>query len=480
MLTYHKFIALFSSTLLFGFVHSQYFISSSFINTIEPITLQAISGLSLPYSVDTYKIIYNTTDVDGTQTVASGALCIPVSPNCQGFPIAVYEHGTSLRKIDVPSEDVSETYIGRIFSAGGYQVVMPDYLGMGESPGLHPYCHGESEATATIDMIRAVREAQNLGAIPGMGPDNGELFITGYSQGGHAAMATHKYIEDNNLLEEFNVLASAPCSGPYEITGAMADTILAASYSNPGYIVYIMAAYQRVYGNLYTSYSDILKSPYDEIVEPYFNGNNYTLAMGSLNEQLPQEIQAFVEDSVLENFLEAASGQNHPIWQAMAANDNYDWLPTRPVKMYYCTGDEQVSFQNALAAEAAMLANGAVDVEAVYKGDGMHNDCVLPSLTDAFNWFETLKTECASTDITNLELRDVMVYPNPTNAITTIESNEFKQCEVLLSDPSGRIVLTFNKHQEVQDIDLSKLIPGAYFIELRAESKSAILKLIKE
>ena len=293
-------------------------------------------------------------------------------------------------------------------------------------------------------------------------------------------MATHKYIEDNNLLEEFNVLASAPCSGPYEITGAMADTILAASYSNPGYIVYIVAAYQRVYGNLYTSYSDILKSPYDEIVEPYFNGNNYTLNMGSLNDQLPQEIQAFVEDSVLENFLEASSGQNHPIWQAMAANDNYDWLPTRPVKMYYCTGDEQVSFQNALAAEAAMLANGAVDVEAVYKGDGMHNDCVLPSLTDAFNWFETLKTECISADITNLDARDVMVYPNPTKSIITIASNEFKQCEVLLLDPSGRIVLTLNKKQEVQDINLAKLIPGAYFIELRTETKSAILKLIKE
>ena len=80
----------------------QYFISSSFINTIEPITLQAISGLSLSYSVDTYKIIYNTTDVDGTPTIASGAFCVPVSPDCQGFPIAVYEHGTSLRKIDVP------------------------------------------------------------------------------------------------------------------------------------------------------------------------------------------------------------------------------------------------------------------------------------------------------------------------------------------------------------------------------------------
>jgi pimeloyl-ACP methyl ester carboxylesterase len=480
MTTYSKIIVLFFSSFFFGTAQSQYFISSSFINTIEPITLQAISGLSLTYTVDTYKIIYNTTDVDGTPTIASGAFCIPVSPDCQGFPIAVYEHGPSLRKIDVPSEDVSETYIGRIFAAGGYQVVMPDYLGMGEGPGLHPYCHGESEATATIDMIRAVREAQTLGEIPGIEPDNGELFITGYSQGGHAAMATHKYIEDNNLLEEFNVLGSAPCSGPYEITGAMADTILAASYSNPGYIVYLMASYQRVYGNLYTSYSDILKSPYDEIVEPYFNGNNYTLGMGSLNDQLPQEIQVFVEDTVLANFIDASSGQNHPIWQAMAANDNHDWLPTRPIKMYYCTGDEQVSFQNALAAEAAMLANGAVDVEAVYKGEGMHNDCVLPSLTDAFNWFETLKTECTAAGIMDIETGDVKLYPNPTKSVITIESNEFKQSQVFVSDPSGRVVYSINKTEEVQDIDLSELIPGAYFFELRAGSKSKILKLIKE
>ena len=41
--------------------------------------------------------------------------------------------------------------------------------------------------------------------------------------------------------------------------------------------------YQSVYGDFYNSYSDILRSPYDEIVVPYFNGNNTTLGMGSLN-----------------------------------------------------------------------------------------------------------------------------------------------------------------------------------------------------
>jgi hypothetical protein len=35
---------------------------------------------------------------------------------------------------------------------------MPDYIGMGGSPGLHPYVHAASEATASIDMIRAARE----------------------------------------------------------------------------------------------------------------------------------------------------------------------------------------------------------------------------------------------------------------------------------------------------------------------------------
>tara|TARA_B100000963_G_scaffold321279_1_gene304410 strand:+ start:2975 stop:3127 length:153 start_codon:yes stop_codon:yes gene_type:complete len=45
-------------------------------------------------------------------------------------------------------------------------------------------------------MIRAAREfiADSLNLI-----DNGQVFLTGYSQGGHACMATHKYIYENNL-----------------------------------------------------------------------------------------------------------------------------------------------------------------------------------------------------------------------------------------------------------------------------------------
>ena len=473
-------LALIMATLSSASWSQQYIISATYMNATPQVTLASVANLPLEYDVETYKIIYNTIDALGNPTIASGAFCIPISEDCSNFPMAVYEHGTSLRKVDVPSYDVQEAYIGKIFSSGGYNVIMPDYIGMGESPGLHPYCHGESEATATLDMIRAVREGETLGLIPGMTQDNGELFLTGYSQGGHAAMATHKYVEDNNLLSEFNILASAPCSGPYEITGAMADTILAASYSNPGYIVYLMASYQSVYGNLYNTYSDILRSPYDQIVVPYFNGDNTTLGMGSLNNQLPTIIQELVVDSVLQNFLNSASDFSHPLWQAMSDNDNHDWTPERPVRMYYCTGDEQVSFQNALAAEATMQGNGADNVEAIYMGDGMHNECVLPSLSDVYYWFDTIRTPCNTNGLEVVKLDGVEIFPNPVIDELEIQIVSPGKNQIIISDGFGKQVEYIQNVQNSIKISMSDYDSGCYFIEVRMKDKSVIQKVIKE
>ena len=473
---YLAFSLLFLQTTLF----SQYIESVTYMNTTPVVTLASVANLPLEYDVETYKVVYNTVDGLGEPTIASGAFCIPISEDCSNFPMAVYEHGTSLRKVDVPSNDVQETYIGKIFAAGGFNVVLPDYIGMGDSPGLHPYCHGATEATATIDMIRAVREAESLGMIPGMTTDNGELFLTGYSQGGHAAMATHKYIEENDMLTEFNVLASAPCSGPYEITGAMADTILAASYSKPGYIVYMLAGYQSIYGNLYNDYSDILRSPYDEIVVPYFNGNNTSLGMNSLNDQLPQIIQELVVDSVLENFLNSQADFSHPLWQAMADNDNHDWNPIRPIRMYYCTGDEQVSFQNAIAAGAAFEANGIENAEAVYMGDGNHNECILPSLTDVYYWFDTLRSPCQESGLQHLKTEHVELFPNPVSDELQVMIKSPGKHELLVLDGFGRRVYHLKDISGNSSIALSDFESGVYFVEVRSKDHSVIQKIIKE
>ena len=455
---------------------SQYLISATYVNTTNPLGLSLATGLTLSYDIDMYKMVYNTVDALGQPTIASGAFLVPSNTTCTDFPMLVYHHGTSLRKIDVPSNDVDETNIGRVFGAGGYFVLMPDYIGMGDSPGLHPYCHAESEATATRDMIRAAREfiADSLQMI-----DNGELFLTGYSQGGHAAMAAHKYIEDNNLLGEFNVLGSAPCSGPYEMSGAMADTILSPfPYSNPGYLVYLLSAYQMVYGNLYNSYSDILNSPYDTIVPPYFDGNNTTLGMGSLNNLLSGYIDTLMVDTVIANFSNSMSTFGHPLWTNLLANDNHDWTPQRPIKMYYCTGDEQVTSQNAVAAEAAMLANGAIDVEAVNMGTGNHNDCVLPALTTAYYWFDGLRSLCNSTGFNEFNTTvSPFAFPNPVKNLLSLnfEGDGFLK----VTNIAGKQVHSqlINGNLELSTSNWSK---GIYIVEIQNEHNRLIQRVVKQ
>src|ERR1051326_8920384 len=105
----------------------------------------------------------------------------------------------------------SELVVGLAFATSGYAVAMPDYLGLGDSPGLHPYHHARSEATASVDMLRAARAfcAANGFQL------NGRLFLAGYSQGGHATMALLRELETWHM-NEFTVTACAPMAGAYD------------------------------------------------------------------------------------------------------------------------------------------------------------------------------------------------------------------------------------------------------------------------
>ena len=443
------------------FFHSQYLVSCVYLGISSSNVLSGATGLSLDYDVKMYKLTYNTVDTDSLPTIATGAFFIPTNTTCTDFPFAVYNHGTTLRKNDVPSNNNPEAIIGKVFSAGGYFVCMPDYIGMGDSPGFHPYVHAKSEATASVDMVRAAREYLSTTNFV----DNNELFLTGYSQGGHACMATTKFINDENLQSEFNIVASAPCSGPYDLSGIMADTIIAPSpYSNPGYIVYLLASYQLAYGNIFNSWSDVLYPPYDTIVPPFFSGNNTTLDMGLLNSLIPNQMSLLIRDTCLNNFINDSINKNHPWWRALIDNDNYDWLPLKPLRMYYCTADEQVAYTNALNAENSMINNGALDVQAINMGNNDHGGCILPALSSAFNWFQNLKTPCNVSSSINRNLISYEVYPNPFTNELNVQFAEKVNLSVYTMD--GKLLI--NK-VDVHNIELvtSNWSKGIYIIKAK-------------
>ncbi|MET3105584.1 poly(3-hydroxybutyrate) depolymerase [Oxalobacteraceae bacterium GrIS 2.11] len=231
--------------------------------------LLAIAGAPT-CGVDFHYFQYQTVGAQSEQTTASGAIMAPTGgAGCTGArPILVYTHGTASTKAynianitDQTNEAWQESaMIAAFFAAHGYIVVASNYAGYDTSPlPYHPYLNAAQQSQDVINSLKAARSAIT-GGLPAGVSDNGKLFITGYSQGGHVAMATHRAMEAAGMT----VTAVAPMSGPYAML-AFGDAAIA--YSTPGlggtiYYPMIVNSYQHAYGNLYSSLTDVYSSTY--------------------------------------------------------------------------------------------------------------------------------------------------------------------------------------------------------------------------
>lgn len=217
--------------------------------------------------VDFYYIQYNTVDGTGNPTTASGALMVPTgaaAPCSGGRPIVLYAHGTNtnrdLNLADITNPSNTEgALIAAMFAAQGFIVVAPNYAGYDSSTlDYHPYLNADQQSKDMIDALTAARTALPH-TITTSTTDGGKLFITGYSQGGHVAMATHRAMQAAGMP----VTASAPMSGPYALE-AFGDAVFYGQV-NIGSTVFtplLVTSYQKAYGNIYKNLTDIYEPNY--------------------------------------------------------------------------------------------------------------------------------------------------------------------------------------------------------------------------
>jgi hypothetical protein len=354
------------------------------INTLIRLSPELNNLVSAEYAVNLYAVMYKTKDPFGKLTTASGLFVIPAEAG-KALPLANYNHGTILKKTDVPSFLSYEAQAGILFGSQGFAVSLPDYLGLGSGPGLHPYTHAQTEASATIDMIRAGRKLCDTLDIE----LNDQLFLCGYSQGGHATMATHKMMEEK-YSGEFTVTASAPMAGAYDVSGTMYELMLTEQpYPSPGYLVYMLYSYNYVY-KLYSDFDEILLSPYNTTLAPYFNPptNSDLAAVEKLlpSSQIPSAILTPAFLQILKN------DENNPYKQKLRENDLYDWTPKAPIQMCHCDGDQHVPSVNSEIARDRFKARGFNDVTLINPlPGGNHATCVIPSFIATITWFNSLK-----------------------------------------------------------------------------------------
>lgn len=301
--------------------------------------------------VDAYDITYKTTYGDGSEVVASGIYFVPINAK-KPAPLLIYNHGTTIRperRLGFNGED----QICLLFATDGYAVCEPDYVGLGNGERRHLYIHANSEADAGIDMMKAVVE---LDSILGL-KRSPMIFISGYSQGGHAAMAVHRKLQEE-YSNEYTVTASSPMSGPYDLDGVQAE-VMFRPYSQPHYLPYLLLGYNEVYKIFKKEkfYDQVFVAPYNEIVRGVFNGKH---SVGNINDTLPLIPKDMLSDSLVDLFV------NDPEFRfkkLLEENSMDNWKPERPMQLCYCDGDEEVSHLNAIVAHKRMKELGAENVK---------------------------------------------------------------------------------------------------------------------
>lgn len=412
------------------------------------------------YPVDTYKIIYKTPGPLGDTTIASGALFVPQNAPC-GAPIISYQHGTISKNANVPSKMGGEFMIGVIAASHGYVVSMPDYLGMGDGPGFHPYCHAATEASATLDMIRSSKAfCSNSGVAL-----NDQLFLMGYSQGGHATMATSREIE-LYYPSEFNLVASVPMAGPYDISGVQRELLESDSvYSQPGYLPYIMLGYNEVY-NIFDSLPQVLKAPYDSLVEVLFDG---TYGIGSINNYMLDVPKLMIDSAYYANY---DADSLHPFKEALRDNDLYDWTPENYIMMIHCNGDEVIPFEHSQIAYDAFVAAGSDSVFLSDAGAFGHSDCAESAILGAKIFIDSRAQFCGSSAIVQekTEFTDLKVFPNPNTGSFNVYTGPQKTGTIMVLDILGRQALSLTLSGEnMYPINLREHGAGIYHIVVTGE-----------
>lgn len=358
-------------------------------------------GGNVRCDVAVYHMQYTTVGGAGEATTASGALMVPVGldSSCRGSrPILLYAHGTSTDRAyniaDLEVQKNSEGFFMAFFAAQGYIVVAPNFAGYDTSTlTYHPYLVADQQSKDMIDALTAARSALPASAAP-FTRDDGRVFITGYSQGGYVAMATHRAMQASGMA----VTASAPMSGPYALA-AFVDSIFAGRVNGGATVSssLLVTGYQKSYGDIYGSITDVIEAPYAAGIEsllPTTVPRSQLYATGQLPQYAlfsatpptaayiditpattpaalaPVFALGFGTNNLMKNSYRLsylADAQAHPdggwpttttgtattaaalpLRKALARNDLRDWTPNAPILVCGGSGDPIVFWSNTL------------------------------------------------------------------------------------------------------------------------------------
>ena len=269
----------------------------------------------------------------------------------------------------------------------GFIVVAPDYIGYGESKGvMHPYLNAKVTASSSIDLLRAGQTFLKNKNIM----SNEQLFLGGYSEGGSAALASQKMLEED-LANEFNVTATSAGAGAYNLSldlEVTSESILqnfeTANIVRPSNLGLIAKAMDHAYG--LNIISEMFQPEYATVVDTIYDA---TKSGDYIDQQLSFEAGELLKKDFIQRLV---NGEEKEVSAAFKNNDLVDWAPQAPTRLFHGREDDWVNFKHTQTTYDAMLAKKAPSVELIECEVAAslvanHGNCYSPYLYFTYDFF---------------------------------------------------------------------------------------------
>ncbi len=314
------------------------------------------------YGYKAYKIPYTTTDEEGNSVEVSGLMVIPTgvpeAVNQAGLSLVSDSHGTIFANAEAPtaiagstnSPDGSSVILTSLFA---FVTLQADYIGFGDSSEhYHPFILKKSLANATADFIVAAKEFAVNNAIN----LNGQLFLTGYSEGGYAAMAALEKIEQEGELQ---VTMAAPMAGPYAVEAMAMGVLSQPTIAVPSFMANIAYAYTNAYD---TDIASVVNEPYASKLEDLFDGSKTRSQIDPELTTVTTGPEGLFNPTFVNDFF---ADPESCCRTSLRNNDVHTWVPETAVRLVHCLGDDVIPYAISELAEGTMLQMGATNVALV-------------------------------------------------------------------------------------------------------------------
>ncbi len=363
-------------------------IRKKFGNSVSP-TAQAL---------DLYKVNYRSQDERNRPVVLSGLVVLPRGGAPNG--LVIFNHGTIVNSAFAPSRftgksNDSEAQMATLaFASGGYAVAMPDYLGLGDNKGAHPYPLGAINSRSAVDIIepaRALAKRQNTEV-------GSRLFVSGYSEGGAVAMWTVRDLEQKSGAI-YDVSAAAPASGPYDLSDTTRKWLLASPTDQQEFVIRLyLTSYMAYYFHKSSGVklTDYFKPAMAFTISQAFKGN---ISDENIIKRLALAGILLREKNSLENAITTryktaleTLDTSEPAIREMQKSDCYDWSPRTKMLLISLKGDKVVDPANTEKTMQTMRRRGVSNDtlrQYVIKDTSLnHLTAVAPALAQARRFFD--------------------------------------------------------------------------------------------